>query len=50
MIGLRTWQGSGMTGSINDASFLEGISYLIQNSIIIGPTTESDLPDWVAGQ
>ena len=28
-------------GSINDASFLEGISYLIQNNIIIVPTTES---------
>ena len=27
-------------GSINDASFLEGISYLIQNVIIV-PTTES---------
>ena len=39
-------------GSINDASFLEGISYLIQNNIIIVPTTESgsgggEVPDWV---
>jgi len=39
-------------GSINDASFLEGISYLIQNDIIIVPTTESGsgggaVPDWV---
>ena len=39
-------------GSINDASFLEGISYLIQNDIIIVPTTESgsgggEVPDWV---
>ena len=39
-------------GSINDASFLEGISYLIQNNIIIVPTTESGseggtVPDWV---
>jgi len=39
-------------GSINDASFLEGISYLIQNDIIIVPTTEAGsgggaVPDWV---
>ena len=39
-------------GSINDASFLEGISYLIQNNIIIVPTTEAGsgggvVPDWV---
>ena len=39
-------------GSINDASFLEGISYLIQNNIVIVPTTESGsgggaVPDWV---
>jgi len=39
-------------GSINDASFLEGISYLIQNNIIIVPTTESgtgggEVPEWV---
>jgi len=39
-------------GSINDASFLEGISYLIQNNIIIVPTTEAgtgggEVPDWV---
>jgi len=39
-------------GSINDASFLEGISYLIQNDIIIVPTTESgsgggEVPEWV---
>jgi len=39
-------------GSINNASFLEGISYLIQNNIIIVPTTESGsgggvVPDWV---
>lgn len=39
-------------GSINDASFLEGISYLIQNNIIIVSTTESgsgggEVPDWV---
>ena len=39
-------------GSINDASFLEGISYLIQNDIIIVPTTDSGsgggaVPDWV---
>ena len=39
-------------GSINDASFLEGISYLIQNDIILVPSTESGsgggaVPDWV---
>jgi len=39
-------------GSINDASFLEGISYLIQNDIIIVPTTEAgsgggEVPEWV---
>ena len=39
-------------GSINDASFLEGISYLIQNDIIIVPTTEAGsgggtVPEWV---
>jgi len=39
-------------GSINDASFLEAISYLIQNNIIIVPTTESgsgggEVPEWV---
>ncbi len=39
-------------GDINDASFLEGISYLIQNNIIIVPTTESgtgggEVPEWV---
>ena len=39
-------------GSINDTSFLEAISYLIQNNIIIVPTTESGtgggaVPDWV---
>ena len=39
-------------GSINDTSFLEAISYLIQNNIIIVPTTESgsgggEVPDWV---
>ena len=39
-------------GDINDASFLEGISYLIQNNIIVVPTTESGsgggaVPDWV---
>ena len=39
-------------GDINDASFLEGISYLIQNNIIIVPTTEAGssggaVPDWV---
>jgi hypothetical protein len=39
-------------GSINDSSFLEGISYLIQNNIIIVPTTEAGteggaVPDWV---
>jgi hypothetical protein len=39
-------------GSINDVTFLQGISYLIQNSIIVVPTTESgtgggDVPDWV---
>ena len=39
-------------GSINDASFLEGISYLIQNNILIVPTTESgsgggEVPEWV---
>ena len=39
-------------GSINDASFLEGISYLIQNNIIIVPTTEAgsgggEVPEWV---
>ena len=39
-------------GSIDDGSFLSGISYLIQNNIIIVPTTESgsgggEVPDWV---
>ena len=39
-------------GDINDTSFLEGISYLIQNNIIIVPTTESgtgggEVPEWV---
>ena len=37
---------------INDASFLEGISYLIQNDIIVIPSTESGsgggaVPEWV---
>ena len=39
-------------GSVNDASFLEAISYLINHNIIIIPTTESGtgggvVPDWV---
>ena len=39
-------------GDINDASFLEGISYLIQNDIIVIPSTESGsgggaVPEWV---
>ena len=40
-------------GDINDESFLEGISYLIQNNIIIVPETEatvqteSTVPSWV---
>ena len=39
-------------GDINDASFLEGISYLIQNNIIVIPSTESgsgggEVPEWV---
>ena len=39
-------------GSIDDDSFLSGISYLIQNNIIIVPTTESGsgggaVPEWV---
>jgi len=39
-------------GSINDTSFLEAISYLIQNNVIIVPTTESGteggtVPEWV---
>ena len=40
-------------GSINDTSFLEGISYLIQNDIIVvssteaGTGTEGAVPEWV---
>ena len=39
-------------GSINDTSFLQGISYLIQNNIIVVPSTESgtgggEVPAWV---
>ena len=39
-------------GSVNDASFLEAISYLINHNIIIVPTTESGsgggvVPPWV---
>ena len=39
-------------GQIDDSSFLQGISYLIQNSIIVVPTTESgagggEVPEWV---
>jgi hypothetical protein len=40
-------------GSINDASFLEGISYLIQNDIIVVSSTEAGtgtggaVPEWV---
>ena len=39
-------------GDINDASFLEGISYLIQNNVIVIPSTESgsgggEVPEWV---
>ena len=39
-------------GRIYDSSFLEGISYLIQNDIILVPSTESGsgggaVPDWV---
>ena len=39
-------------GSIDDGSFLSGISYLIQNNIIVVPATESgsgggEVPDWV---
>ncbi len=39
-------------GNINDASFLEGISYLIQNNIIVIPSTESgsgggEVPEWI---
>nr|AIE91353.1 blue (type1) copper domain-containing protein [uncultured marine thaumarchaeote AD1000_118_C08] len=39
-------------GSINDASFLEGIAYLIENNVIVVPSTESGtgggaVPDWV---
>ena len=39
-------------GSINDASFLEGITYLIENNVIVVPSTESgtgggEVPDWV---
>jgi len=40
-------------GNINDESFLEGISYLIQNDIIVVPATEtttqaeSTVPSWV---
>jgi len=39
-------------GDINDASFLDGISYLIQNNIIVIPSTESgtgggEVPEWV---
>ena len=40
-------------GDINDESFLEGISYLIQNDIIVVPSTEtttqteSTVPSWV---
>jgi len=40
-------------GSINDASFLEGISYLIQNNIIVIPPTDASsessgtVPEWV---
>ena len=40
-------------GSIDDASFLEGISYLIQNNIIVIPPTDAGtessgtVPEWV---
>jgi len=39
-------------GTIDDGSFLNGISYLIQNNIIVVPATESgtgggDVPKWV---
>jgi len=39
-------------GDINDASFLEGISYLIQNNIIVIPSTDAGtgggaVPEWV---
>jgi plastocyanin len=37
---------------INDASFLEGIAYLIENNVIVVPTTEAgsgggEVPEWV---
>ena len=39
-------------GSIDDTAFLQGISYLIQNDVIVVPTTEAGsggdaVPDWV---
>ena len=39
-------------GDINDASFLEGIAYLIENNIIVVPPTEAGsgggaVPEWV---
>ena len=40
-------------GQIDDASFLQGISYLIQNNIIVVSPTDADsessgaIPDWV---